>query len=82
MLYLSLLPQFIEPARGHLLWQSLALGTLQIAISLAVNAAIVCAAGRIAAVLARRPSWALAQRALMGAVLGALGVHLLLAARR
>jgi threonine/homoserine/homoserine lactone efflux protein len=82
MLYLSLLPQFIEPARGHVLLQSLALGTLQIAISLAVNAVIVCAAGRIAAALARRPSWALAQRAFMGAVLGALGVHLLLEARR
>ena len=81
MLYLSLLPQFIEPARGHVLLQSLALGTLQIAISLAVNAVIVCASGRIAATLARRPSWALAQRALMGAVLGLLGVRLLLERR-
>ena len=64
-----------------MLLQSLALGTLQIAISLAVNAVIVCASGRIAATLARRPSWALAQRALMGAVLGLLGVRLLLERR-
>jgi len=82
MLYLSLLPQFIEPARGHVLLQSLVLGTLQIAISLLINAAIVCAAGRIAGALARRPSLALAQRALMGVVLGALGVRMLLEARR
>jgi threonine/homoserine/homoserine lactone efflux protein len=41
----------------------------------------VCAAGRIAAGLARRPSWALAQRAFMGAVLGVLGVRLLLERR-
>lgn len=32
MLYLSLLPQFIDPARGSVLTQSLVLGSLQIAI--------------------------------------------------
>jgi threonine/homoserine/homoserine lactone efflux protein len=82
MLYLSLLPQFIQPARGSVLAQSLLLGALQIVISLSVNALIVCAAGSIAALLRRHRSLALAQRALMGAVLGALGLRMLLDARR
>jgi threonine/homoserine/homoserine lactone efflux protein len=37
MLYLSLLPQFIDPHRGAVLSQSLALGGSQIVISLTVN---------------------------------------------
>ena len=49
VLYLSLLPQFVDPHRGHVLAQSLALGSEQIAISLTVNAAVAMAAGTIAA---------------------------------
>src|SRR3712207_927610 len=48
LLYLSLLPQFIDPAQGSLLAQSLVLGFVQIGVSVAVNAAIVVAAGSIA----------------------------------
>ena len=40
MLYLALLPQFIDPAHGSVLTQSLALGFTQIAISVSVNALI------------------------------------------
>src|SRR6201987_4350619 len=40
MLYLALLPQFIDPAQGSVLLQSLVLGTIQIAISVSVNATI------------------------------------------
>ena len=38
MLYLALLPQFIDPAVGSVLTQSLALGAIQIVISVSVNA--------------------------------------------
>ena len=76
VLYLSLLPQFIDRSKGHVLEQSLALGTLQIAISLTVNAAIAVAAGSIARFLAERPTWAMAQRWLMGCVLGGLAVRM------
>ena len=37
VLYLSLLPQFIDPAGGSVLGQSLALGVVQIMLSIAVN---------------------------------------------
>ena len=48
MLYLALLPQFIDPAAGSVLTQSLVLGAIQIVISVSVNAMIALAAGSIA----------------------------------
>ena len=74
MLYLALLPQFIDPAAGSVFTQSLALGAIQIVISLSVNAMIAMAAGTIALFLADRPNWLLVQRWLMGTVLAALAV--------
>ncbi|MFN3523463.1 MAG: LysE family translocator [Phenylobacterium sp.] len=82
VLYLSLLPQFIRPQAGGVLMQSLALGFTQIAISVAVNALIVLAAGSIAAFLAGRPFWAAVQRWIMGTVLAGLAVRMATEARR
>ncbi|TIP37184.1 MAG: LysE family translocator, partial [Mesorhizobium sp.] len=62
VLYLSLLPQFINPAKGHVLSQLLVLGVTQISISLTVNAIIAMTAGSIAAFLAGRPFWLVLQR--------------------
>ncbi len=78
MIYLSLLPQFIEPARGNILGQSLVLGATQVAISLSVNAIIACLAGAIAGFLAAKPLWLRAQRWFMGTVLGGLAVGMAL----
>jgi threonine/homoserine/homoserine lactone efflux protein len=82
MLYLALLPQFIDPAQGSVLMQSLVLGSIQIAISVSVNATIALAAGSIAAFLGTRPSWLLVQRYLMGTVLAALAMKMAFEARR
>jgi threonine/homoserine/homoserine lactone efflux protein len=82
MLYLSLLPHFIDPAQGSVLIQSLVLGLVQIGVSVTVNAAIAVAAGSIAVFLARRPGWLLVQRWLMGAVLAGLAVRMATEARR
>jgi threonine/homoserine/homoserine lactone efflux protein len=76
MIYLSLLPQFIDPARGHVLGQSLVLGATQIVISLSVNAAIAFAAGSIAGFLGERPLWLTVQRWFIGTVLGGLAVRM------
>jgi threonine/homoserine/homoserine lactone efflux protein len=81
MLYLSLLPQFIDPG-ANLLTQSVALGFTQIAVSVTVNAMIALAAGSIATFLAARPLWLLLQRWLMGTVLAGLAVRIALEARR
>jgi threonine/homoserine/homoserine lactone efflux protein len=77
VLYVALLPQFLDPARGSVAVQSLLLGTVQIAVALTVNALIVLGAARIAGLLGRRPGWLRAQRLAMGGVLGALAVRLL-----
>ena len=82
MLYLSLLPQFIEPAHGSVFGQSVVLGVTQIAISASVNTAIVFTAGSVASFLARRPMWARAQRWVMGTVLGLLAARMAVDSRR
>jgi threonine/homoserine/homoserine lactone efflux protein len=82
MLYLALLPQFIDPAQGSVLGQSVVLGFTQIAISLSVNALIAIAAGGIAGFLATRPKWLLAQRWLMGTMLAGFALRMAFEARR
>ncbi|OYQ33697.1 lysine transporter LysE [Niveispirillum lacus] len=76
MLYLSLLPQFIDPARGSVLVQGLMLGAIQITISLSVNAVFVMIGGGIARFLDSRPLWARVQRMVMGSVLAGLAAHM------
>lgn len=81
VLYLSLLPQFIDPKAGHVLGQLLLLGSVQIAVSMTVNGLIILAAGTVARFLGSRPSWIRAQRWLMATVLGGLAIRLLTEAR-
>ncbi|MFJ2306943.1 LysE family translocator [Streptomyces sp. NPDC087787] len=76
IMYLSLIPQFIDLDKGHVLFQGLVLGSAQVVVSVAVNLTIVLAAGTIAVFLSRRPSWLKAQRYMMGTVLGALAISL------
>ena len=82
VLYLSLLPQFIDPKIGHVLGQSLTLGFTQIAISVTVNASIAMTAGSIALFLAGRPFWMAAQRWQMATVLAGLALRMATEARR
>jgi threonine/homoserine/homoserine lactone efflux protein len=78
IMYVSLIPQFINLKAGHPLMQGLLLGGLQIVVSVAVNLAIVLAAGTISVFLSRRPSWLRVQRYLMGTVLGALALTMVI----
>ncbi|MDB5861082.1 MAG: Lysine exporter protein [Ramlibacter sp.] len=79
--YLSFVPQFLHPERGNVALQALQLGAVQIVISGAVNALLVLGAGRISAFLASSRRWLLAQRYLMGTVLGALAARIVLVDR-
>jgi threonine/homoserine/homoserine lactone efflux protein len=81
VLYLSLLPQFIDPTQGYVLAQSITLGLTQIAVSITVNFLIVLAAGSVAAWFARRPTWLKVQRWLMASVLAGFAVKLALERR-
>src|ERR1700761_1833884 len=78
VLYLTLLPQFIDPARGNVLGQGVTLGLVQIAISFSVNLAIVMTAGSVASWFSGRPVWLRVQRWLMAGVLTGLALRLAL----
>jgi len=82
VMYLSLLPQFITPGHGSVLVQSLALGGVQISISLVVNALIAVTAGSISTFLSGRPLWLLVQRWMMGTVLTGLAVRMAYESRK
>ncbi|CAG9210171.1 LysE family translocator [Paraburkholderia caribensis] len=76
VLYLSLLPQFIDPQYGSVLGQSLMFGVVQIVLSISVNSAVAMTAGSIAVFLARKPTWLVVQRWMMGTVLAGLAVRM------
>ncbi len=82
VMYLSLLPQFINPDHGSVLSQSLALGFLQILISVSTNALIVITAGGAASFLSRHPKWQAIQRWIMSTVLTGLAVRMLAESRK
>lgn len=82
MFYLALLPQFIDPAAGSVLAQSIVLGFIQIIVSVSVNTLITFAAGGIAVFLRTRPFWALVQRWLMATMLAGFAVRMAAEARR
>ena len=82
ILYVSLLPQFIQPEQGGVWFQSLVLGLTQITISVGVNALIVFMAGSVALFFASRPTWQVVQRWLMGTVLAGLAVRMAVESRR
>ncbi|MEU6431503.1 LysE family translocator [Microbispora sp. NPDC046973] len=76
ILYISVIPQFVDVGAGNVLAQGVVLGLFQIAVAATVNLSIVLAAGSVAGFLAHRPAWLRAQRIAMGSMLGALAVML------
>lgn len=76
VMYLALIPQFIESHAGHAVAQGFVLGGLQILVSLAVNATMVVAAGSIARFLHTRPTWTRWQRRITGSLLGLVSIFL------
>lgn len=76
MIFLSLLPQFIDYQHGSVLKQSLALGASLIVAFATVNGLVAICSGSMATLLSRRPGLLLAQRWAMGTVLGVLGAHM------
>lgn len=82
LLYLALLPQFIDPTGPGIFAQSLQLGLIQVVISITVNGSITLIAGSIAGFLENRPRWLLIQRWLMGTVLAGMAVRIALQSRK
>lgn len=76
ILYLALIPQFIDPAAGSIVAQGFQLGAIQILVGVAVNGAIIVAAGSVATFLQGKPTWMRWQKWVTGTLLGAIGVKL------
>lgn len=74
--YLSLFPQFIDPAHGNVLLQSLALGVVHVTVSTLIDGALVTVAGALAVWIAQRPAWLRVQRWVLGGAFGVLAVWL------
>lgn len=67
--YLSLFPQFIKPAYGSILTQSLMLGITQLLVSFINNFLIILFAAKMATFFQRQPLWVKVQKWFMGSVL-------------
>jgi threonine/homoserine/homoserine lactone efflux protein len=76
ILYISLLPQFLDPSRGHLGLQSLMLGLTQLTVGVVMNAVFVITAGSVAVFLSRRPTWMRIHRYLTGTALAVFAIRL------
>jgi threonine/homoserine/homoserine lactone efflux protein len=74
IMYLALIPQFIEPARGDTALQGFTLGTVQITVSMVVNTLWIVGAGLIASFVRTRPAWATWQRRITGTLLGTVAI--------
>ena len=82
LFYLALFPQFVQPAWGSVLLQSLVLGATQIVIAVIGDLLFVLSAAAIARWLAERPAWAKAQRWVLGCVFAGIAAKLVLDQRR
>jgi threonine/homoserine/homoserine lactone efflux protein len=78
---LALFPQFIDPACGSVLMQSLALAATQLAIVVAGDSLYVLAAARGRGWLAARPDWGRWSRRALAGVFAALAARLALETR-
>lgn len=80
--YLSLFPQFVDPASGSVLVQSLALGIVHLTVSTLVDGALVTVAAALSVWLTQRPGWLRLQRWFLGGAFGVLAVWLALTPRQ
>ncbi|CAG2152907.1 hypothetical protein LMG31506_04700 [Cupriavidus yeoncheonensis] len=76
LVFLSVLPQFIDYEAGDVLGQSVMLGLALTAAFAGVNALVAVSSGRAAAMMVQRPRWLLAQRCVTGGILVLLGLRM------
>jgi len=78
LFYLALFPQFVSPAHGSVLLQSLLLGATQIVVAVVGDALFVLGAARVSRWLVARPGWQSAQRYVQSGVFAAIAMNLAL----
>lgn len=78
LMYVALIPQFIDTSIGSTFIQFLQFGMIQVTIAASINSLVVLGAGSISNTLSRNPKAMLIQRWVSGTVLGAFAVKILL----
>ena len=73
---LALFPQFVSPAHGSVLAQSIVLAATQITIEIAGDSLFVLAAARVRRFFAARPAWGRVSRRMLAGVFAALALRL------
>ena len=81
VLMLALMPQFLDPAAGHLALQTILLGSLHVVIASLVLCTIVLTAGRAATTVRGRPGTQRLLRWVSGTLLFGFGARMLIAGR-
>ncbi len=82
MMYLALLPQFIQPHTDYVLLQTITLGFVQIIISLLVNTLFILTASSFTQFLNRHLFWLKIQKWLMGTVFFGLAAQIILSDKK
>ena len=82
MFQLALFPQFIDPARGSVLMQSLVLGATQIVMNVVGDSIFVFAAAGVRRWFATRPTWSVWSKRILASVFAALAARLALDDRK
>jgi len=79
---LALFPQFVDPAHGSVLVQSLMLGATQLVVLAGIDCLWVLAASRARNIIGAQPAWGVWSRRLLAGVFAALAARLLIDERR
>ena len=78
MFQLALFPQFIDPAHGSVLAQSLVLGATQVVVHVVGDSMFVLAAAGVRRWFAERPTWSVWSKRVLASVFAALAARLAL----
>lgn len=77
--FLAFIPQFIDPSRGHPIWQFILLSVISVLLNTLADIAVACAADKISARATSNPRLVLRLRKASGMTLIGLGLGLALA---
>jgi threonine/homoserine/homoserine lactone efflux protein len=75
LFFLSFIPQFVSPAKGHVILQFLIFGTISVILNTAADLVVVGFAGSLAQRLAHRPQLMQRQRTVSGVGMIGLGIY-------